>query len=430
MLTRLPEQSRRFPLARVLRIIGGTLLVASASTFLLQRWQAGSDLFRYALLVVHTLLVAAAAWFCGLGVRESRGARTFLGLVLAIIPVDFGVLAGLVYSQFRWEDAVVLPRYAVWQAPSAVAALGTFGLTCLLLWPLALLSLVALARAEARRLTAWFVVTNLCLVLPVRDPHVTALVASAAGLGLMAFETWVWTKEPTLRTFEGRVARLVLWIPLAVMVGRSITLYRPSCLFAGVVSLSGCIAWFMGTRRVDAAPVRNWSTWLSALGALGGWLLCWSYFATHHRLPDAWQIPLFCGPAAALLIGFSWWAGGAGRALRVLAAGFACLCAGPNLLLYPSFGMSLACLLVGIALVAWGVGGEQKLPLVGGVLTALFGLGYHLRYAIELDSVARWGSLSLLGLGLIVAASYLERHQERLGAWMRKARAAFGQWEY
>src|SRR5436189_3043270 len=107
---------------RALRIAGAALVVAAASTFMLQNWQAGNDLMRYAMLVGQSLLLAAAAYFVGLTVREGRSARTFLALVLATIPVSFAVLGGLVYSQFHLGELAPLPHYASWIAPSKGAA--------------------------------------------------------------------------------------------------------------------------------------------------------------------------------------------------------------------------------------------------------------------------------------------------------------------
>lgn len=109
-------------LTRALRIAGAALVVASASTFMLQHWQGGNDLRRFAMLVGQSLLLAAAAYFVGLSLKEGRSARTFLALVLATMPVSFAVLGGLVYSQFHLEAAQTLPSYATWVAPSPAAA--------------------------------------------------------------------------------------------------------------------------------------------------------------------------------------------------------------------------------------------------------------------------------------------------------------------
>src|SRR5689334_21594741 len=112
-----PKTERTFDpdaLTRALRIAGAALVVASASTFMLQHWQSGNDMWRYTMLVGQSLLLAAAAYFVGLTLREGRSARTFLALVLATMPVSFAVLGGLVYSQFHLEAVAPLPHYATW----------------------------------------------------------------------------------------------------------------------------------------------------------------------------------------------------------------------------------------------------------------------------------------------------------------------------
>src|SRR3954469_8268194 len=148
-------------LTRALRIAGATLVVASASTFMLQHWQGGNDLIRFAMLVGQSLLLAAAAYFVGLSLREGRSARTFLALVLATMPVGFAVLGGLVYSQFHLETLAPLPSYATWVAPSRASAVMAVLATLAVYVPLAAIALVALARRQAKLLTLAFFAGNL-----------------------------------------------------------------------------------------------------------------------------------------------------------------------------------------------------------------------------------------------------------------------------
>src|SRR6478735_2296478 len=162
---------------RALRIAGAALVVAAASTFMLQNWQAGNDLMRYAMLVGQSLLLAAAASFVGLTVREGRSARTFLVLVLSTIPVSFAVLGGLVYSRFHLGELPALPHYASWVAPSKTSALLAVLGTLAVLVPLSLVSFTALARREAKALTLAFCFVNLLLLVPVRQPEVIAAIS-------------------------------------------------------------------------------------------------------------------------------------------------------------------------------------------------------------------------------------------------------------
>ncbi|HEY0463723.1 MAG TPA: hypothetical protein VGC79_05920 [Polyangiaceae bacterium] len=222
---------------RALRIAGAALVVAAASTFMLQNWQAGDDLMRYAMLVGQSLLLAAAAYFVGLTVREGRSARTFLALVLATIPVSFAVLGGLVYSRFHLGELPTLPHYASWIAPTKAAALLAVLGTLVVLVPLSLVSFTALARKEAKLLTLAFCGANLLVLVPLRQPEVVAALAGVALLGLLRLELTRFAVTPQLDTLEGKLARIMPFAPPLIMLGRVFHLYQAGPGFIGGVLL-------------------------------------------------------------------------------------------------------------------------------------------------------------------------------------------------
>jgi len=264
---------------RALRIAGAALVVAAASTFMLQNWQAGNDLMRYAMLVGQSLLLAAAAYFVGRTVREGRSARTFLALVLATIPVSFAVLGGLVYSRFHFGELPALPHYASWVAPSGGAALvAVFG-TLIVLAPLALVSFTALARKEAKALTLAFCGANLLVLVPVRQPEIVATLAGAALLVLLRLELTRFAVSTQLDTLEGKLARVMPFAPPAIMLGRVFHLYHVGPAFiGGVLLIAGASLW----QALSAASVavngfrRDAGAWLASLLGVIGWGLCWS----------------------------------------------------------------------------------------------------------------------------------------------------------
>ena len=213
-------------LTRALRIAGAALVVASASTFMLQHWQGGNDLGRYAMLVGQSLLLAAAAYFVGLSLREGRSARTFLALVLATMPVSFAVLGGLVYSQFHLEAAQTLPSYATWIAPNPQSAVLAVVATLIVLVPLAAVSFVALARKEARALSVAFFAANLLVIVPVRQPLVVVLLAGAALIALLRLELTRFGASAQLDTVEGKLARVMPFAAPVIKLWRVFHMYN------------------------------------------------------------------------------------------------------------------------------------------------------------------------------------------------------------
>ena len=416
-------------LTRALRIAGAALVVASASTFMLQHWQGGNDLIRYAMLVGQSLLLGAAAYFVGLSLREGRSARTFLALVLATMPVGFAVLGGLVYSQFHLETLAPLPSYATWVAPSRVAAVAALLATLAVYVPLAVIAFVALARKEAKLLTLAFFVANLMLVVPVRQPLTVVILAGITLLGLLRLELTHFVAQAQLDTLEGKLARVMPFAAPVIMLGRVFHLYEVRGAFVGGVLLIAASALWLLLSRTATAWKRDFGAWAAAGTSVLGWGLCWSELAgsVHSNatvvllwgLPSALLFALASKRAALTrdsLLGIAT-AGALGTTL--LACGLD-LC-----------GISaVGCIVVGVAVAVWGASVRALLRTVSGSLVALFGLVVQVWLATHEGSVLRWASLSVVGVLLIVGSAYVERNRGRIARfWEDAARRRLDQEE-
>ena len=61
-------------LPRLLRAVGALALVAAASSFLLQHWENGGDVWRYQALLAHTVLLGVLGFVWGLRAGDPKGA--------------------------------------------------------------------------------------------------------------------------------------------------------------------------------------------------------------------------------------------------------------------------------------------------------------------------------------------------------------------
>jgi hypothetical protein len=401
-------------LTRALRIAGAALVVASASTFMLQHWGGGNDLIRYGMLVGQSLLLAAAAYFVGLTMREGRSARTFLALVLATMPVSFAVLGGLVYSQFHLESVPALPSYATWVAPSELSAVLATAGTLLVLVPLSVVSFLALARKEARALTLAFMLSNLLIIVPVRQPLLVALLAGLALVSLLRLELTRFGAQAQLDTLEGKLARAMPFAAPLIMLGRVFHLYHAGATFLGGLFLIAATALWQVLGRVTSAWLRDAGALTAAASGILGWSLC--CLELSHQL--GWgggSVVLLAGLPAALLLAIA-----SKRALknRGPLLGVATFVALATALTAASIDWSsigaLACIVVGVAVAVWGAAMRALLRTVSGSLVALFGLLLQVWLATHTDNVLRWISLSVVGVLLIVGSAYVERNRARL----------------
>jgi hypothetical protein len=420
-----PPPSRAFDpdaLTRALRIAGAALVVASASTFMLQHWEGGNDLIRYAMLVGQSLLFAAAAYFVGLSLREGRSARTFLALVLATMPVGFAVLGGLVYSQFHFETLAPLPSYATWVAPSRLSAIVAAAATLAVYLPLAVVAFVALARKEAKLLTLAFFAANLMVVVPVRQPLTVVVLAGVTLLGLLRLELTHFAAQAQLDTLEGKLARVMPFAAPVIMLGRVFHLYQVGAPFVGGVLLIAASALWLALSRTATAWKRDFGAWTAAALGVLGWGLCWSELAAN--LDSNAAVVLLWGLPSALLIALaSKRAAKTGPSLLGIATagalGTTLIACGVQL-----GGLSaVSCIVVGVAVAVWGASVRALVRTVAGTLVALFGLVAQVWLATHEGSVLRWASLSVVGVLLIVGSAYVERNRGRIAAFWEAAAA-------
>ena len=414
-----PDRSKRLSsVSNVLRTIGAVLVVAAISTFMLQQWSDGNDVIRYLTLLALTATLTGAGLVCGLGVKESRGARTFLALVIVAVPVHFAVLGGLLQSQFPWDGA--LSATAPWNADSPVTALWLTALGIAALIPFTWFSMLALVRAHAAKLTWAFIGINLAMLLPVRDPDVVAWLIPAMFALFYFVERRAAKMGHAMSTREGIFVRVMMLVPVGVIIGRTILWYDdPSVLFFGLALLSGALACFewIPTVREDETEVKGLQLF-SVIGAVAGWLFISLGIFDDSTVPDELVILLFGLPSAGLLTMLSTRCVGTGTAYRMVATLMAVGSALVNLVVFwdPS-QLSIAgfsCMVVGIGSVAYGVYAQRLAPLVLGALAAIAGLTQILVAAIEIENFFHWGSLATIGTLLIFAAAFCERYARRL----------------
>jgi hypothetical protein len=425
-------QERLRDLPRLLRWIGGAVLVVAAFTFMLQSWERADDLARYYHFLVFTSTLSVAGFFCGLRIRDEKGARTFLGLAAGAVPIHFTVLGALLYSQFPWLSGFAqYPDYAHFTAPHPAAALATAAIGVVALVPVCWTAFLTLARPEARRLTLAYLLANATLLVPTRHPDVIGLLAFGLLVGCLFFDRRWLLPAQGLRTLEGRFVRLLMGVPFAVLIGRTLNLYEPSALFFAAWSASVAVTLFV---LAPAATVQKRQAVLLQHVALAPAALACIALADAvvgaFALPDAALLPLVCLPIAGTFAAMSLRAAEGGVRMRNLAALVAAGGMTAQLVFFPGVLSSVACLATAILATAYGYAAQQKGVLVSGAAALVFGLLYHLRYAAELYALSPWAALAALGIATVVAASVLERHHRALAAQLLELRSRIGGWSH
>lgn len=428
-----PLAPRLEGLPRLLRGVGALALLAAASSFLLQHWENGGDVWRYYALLAHTVLLGALGFAWGLRAGDAKGARTFLALAAGLVPAHFCILGGLVYSQFSWDGPLVpVARYATWVAPGPLPALTAAALSALALGGVTAVAFVALARARAGLLGLAYLVGNALLLVPTRDPSWVAALVGLHGAALLALDWRVLRPESQLRTLEGSFVRAMLCAPPLLMLARSALHYDLSAAWYAVTSGVVALASFAGAeeRRLPA-PLRGALRAASLLALALSSACATAAVADTAALPGSVALPLggllFAGLAGALslLAGEARWGEAYRRSAALCWVGVSAL----DLALFPGVVSSLVALCAAIATLCYGYVSRRRAIFLAGAAGALIAAATHVRIAIELYAVSHWASLAGLGIAVILAAAAVERHGADLGAGLARLRRRFAERE-
>jgi hypothetical protein len=418
--------------AMLLRLLGALLLVSAAGTFLVQHWNAGNDVQRYLLLLGQAVVLAGAGVYAGLGLSEPKSARTFLGLVLAVTPVHFGVLAALVYSRFSLDggsSALRLPQHALWLAPSDAAALGITALGLVVLVPLVLISFTALARGQVARLAVPFLAGNALLLVPTRDSDVVVWLLATGAYAVHRSLAHPELARAGLDTPSGRLARALPYTGPTLLLGRALYLYEPTQLMFGVLGLLLWVVGYVELGRASNLPaLRLIGQWLCTLAGVLGWGALVRAFGLDARCPAALRLALDVLPVCLGLLLLARHAVGGAAGPRRLALLVANACMLVELRLWGGATPGALALAVGTASLLYAARLQQVAAALGAVAGLLAGLGVVLSHLVRVPALGHWAALSVFGVALILGASALERRKERLLAYVASARSELSEW--
>ena len=403
------ENEKLKSLPVILRCMGALVLVAAATTFLLQQWDSMNHIVRYFAFLGFTLTLGVAGFFCGLRIKEDKGARTFLAVAVAVVPVHFCQLGALIYSKVGAVTHV--PALLTWVAPDLLTALVTTAIGLSALIPLTLVSFSALARSHAKVLTAIYLIANVSLLIPTRVPGLIGVLALVTFLGVAFFERERFAGEPSLQTKEGLLVRGLLYAPVALMIGRSMNLYAIDQLFLSMLNAIIAIALFRFVpQRIedhkDAATTQSLAIWPAMLAQF----YLASALIEQFSINADMRIPLTYLPMSVILLTMSLCSLGSGSGYRKSAVLLAIITVIAELVIYPGTAASFLCVFTGMLTAAYGYTAEEKASFVLGLLGLGAGLGYHIKSALELASISPWLSLAIVGIVTVIASSYLERY--------------------
>jgi hypothetical protein len=399
-------------LSEALRILGAGVILASMSVFLLQGWNDGNDIRRYLLLLTQTGLLAAAGFAMSHIVKETKGARLFFGLALVSIPANFTILGALLYSVFQWDGGLTAyPGYADWRIED-VASIGvTMGAAMLVLVPVTLFCFAIMARHSAKSLSVHFLLLNALLLLPIRSSMLAGTIALVGVLYALYVMSRLTKENRALKTGEGKFALATLFIPLGIILFRSMYFYQVDSLMIAMVGM----VLFLSARQVSLFPDRG------ARLAMALEIISWPLAmivalavtdAFAPALASGLGAPLFAITYAALALdvirrtGSNFLAKTMGASISIaVALSFTFSVAMTSTAMTALFSVA-----AGAMLLLWGAAARRLMTIIAGLVTLGAGVLFGFDAIVQLIITSSWVDLAIFGASAIALGSIIDRH--------------------
>jgi hypothetical protein len=425
-----PPAQRSATLPDLLRKGGALAVLTALYSFLSRGWDGGDDLAKYLMLLASTGALAALALAIGHTLKEGRSPRLLLVLALVSVPINFAILGAFILSASSDPLAVSFPAFLAWSVADLSTALLTTAAASIVLLPVTTLAYRVLARGMSQRLSVFFLLSNTLLLIPLRDPRLITALAVAMGMLTLLITARTARQRIEVRTPEGRLALLLQFLPLGILIGRNLWLYATEEL----VLLAASTSCYIALRQLafligPGSWIRPLLKALSVIAALATALLT-AVVADTLQLKPGTTLLLGTLVASGLVYEISLRdaAGSAVyRSLAMLIIVAGCIV---NVVLFPGLLASVTTLCAGVALLLLGYALELRSLLFAGVMLSAIGLidqGIHL---FQWFDPGYWIVLLVLGVVAIVLASLLDARGGWLKAIVRQHRRQFSQWSY
>jgi hypothetical protein len=402
-------------LPAILRYMGAFTLIGAALTFMLQRWpEIDNHQMRYFSFLGFTLLLTLCGFFCGIRIKEDKGARTFLGLSAAIIPVHFAQLGALLFSLFA-DPNYHYPLYLTWKANSALEAVVTVLIGVTAVSAASCVAFNVLTRKVAYQVTAAYILLNSFLLLPFRGADAVAVMILSLGVITFITERYLAGKYTAMQTREGYFSRLMLATPLIFLVGRSVTLYSVSAVvISSILAVAAAFLFLFMPKVVDSKKL---ALFYEKASCVPSFLACLIFVAdllngTYHG--SNYFLISFSVLYAGILFLKSSYSLNGGIFFKKLAVIILLSCFSLQAISYETWYYSLMCIILSVITVSFAHVIKDKYIGLASLLTFASGLIHYLSYALDLYKYSPWLSLAVTGTLTVLLSSYVERNKEEI----------------
>jgi hypothetical protein len=415
----------------LLRAAGSLVLLSAMSLFLFQHWDSGDDLHRYWILLGFNAFLALAGFAIGRMLGEAKGARTFLMLALVAIPINFTIMGAFIYTIHPLDAfSAHYPQFATWRIGEDVSLVTPMIVGALVAATVSWLGFLVLARDSATSLMTFSLLANSMLLLPIRGSnHIAWLLLALVPL-LIHFVQRITRSNPSMKTFEGRIAALLILLPAGLILGRTLWFYSVDSFLLLVLAL---MVWrglrYLGKSDTHHKIVGQGIDLLSLLIVPIIALLFASLGIERWEVDYTAAIHLFSYTVAVLYFERSWHRGNTSGRYRQIAAYALVAGALATMLFSASITYAVLSIANGLLVLATGYLIRNRSVMLMGLIALTVGVGYQLWHAVVFFDLGGWGSLAVIGSLTILIGSLVEKYSVGIKMRLQGLSGRIRDWE-
>jgi hypothetical protein len=423
-----PRAQSRFDFAQLLRWLGCAGVVLSGIVFLIQGFDDIALSVRNWAYLGLMLMLGSVGVGLKYAFEDGKGARLLLALAIAVIPIQFAQLGGMIHSLVGGaSDAfpATIMGLMEWGALSWGMVIASGAATLLLAFTVGAFGFRVLARPQATALTLMNTLLCASLLIPVREGLLAVVIFLALGLSTLLTDVKLGRANPVLRTTEGRAARFLLLLPLLIAGARAsfyIGDIAGLALITGMLSMAALVGAY---HYVQKNGLRELMFALGSVGVCAAWSI-WTL--AELSLAGAQQMLCLFALEGLFLLGMSK-ISSQGRFYRLcgsLLFGFAAI---QILLTGHGLQTSATALALGVVLGAIGYLQKWRMPAVIGALLVVVSTVPLTAQALVTVEFGTWLGLAIGGVGLVVLASVVERYGRRFTKYAQASWVEVKAWD-
>jgi len=265
-----------------------------------------------------------------------------------------------------------------------------------------------LARKHLKTLLLASCAANMVLILPLRDAQIIPFIIAGLFIFIRHIEQNLHS-DSSMQLYEGLAARALLSLPLWIIIGRSL-LHPSSVLLASVILTIIVIYCIYDIKRyTSSGPIIYVAQWIGTFAAIAIW---GNASIEYGDITN----PLFILPAGFILFSLSGQVTYHSRIYRFISSfiivglNFTALVNHQDL----TYIAPIASIASGIFLTVYGMKYREKIAFFCGNISVIAGILFYWEYAVNLYSNTPWISSIILGLLVILLASYIENKEQQI----------------